>query len=53
MTQDRYWELFWKTGLPQAYSAAKGEQRRQQWLNSRIREVRDTFHDPQPPQGLH
>ena len=56
MVQDGYWALFWQTGLPQAYLAAKGEQAgpRRGPVRSRPQTGPDIREDPppRPPQAL-
>ena len=56
MVQDGYWALFWQTGLPQAYLAAKGEQAgpRRGPVRSRPQTGPDIQEDPppRPPQAL-
>ena len=52
MEQDQLWKLFMNTGLPEAYLAAKGEERKHRWLEHLVQEVRSTFETPPSPQGL-
>lgn len=52
MEQEQLWKLFMNTGLPEAYLAVKGEERKHQWLGQRVQEVKNTFETPPPPGGL-